>query len=262
MNLLRRAGFYIRYRFTARSIQYIHSPFLFSLMQDVFSTSQNPEFAGIEKVRQSLLRNSLETEVEDMGAGSRISGKKNVRKISTIARTSLQRPKYAQFLYRLAVHLKARYCIELGTSLGVTTQYLSAAAGTDGKVVTLEGSSAIARLAEGSFREAGRNNIRMVKGNFDITFGEALRSLPRVDLLFIDGNHRRGPTLRYFREALPYLHSGSVIIFDDIYWSEEMRSAWKEIYQSPEITLSFELFQFGVVFFNPDLSKEHFRLRY
>jgi hypothetical protein len=58
------------------------------------------------------------------------------------------------------------------------------------------------------------------------------------------------------------LHQGSVAVFDDIHWSAEMESAWKEIIAGPLVKVSIDLYQAGIVFFRSELSKEDFVLRF
>ena len=52
------------------------------------------------------------------------------------------------------------------------------------------------------------------------------------------------------------------MIFDDIYWSKGMEEAWKVIIQDNRVSLSIDLFEFGIVFFNQRMQKEHFIIRY
>ena len=52
-------------------------------------------------------------------------------------------------------------------------------------------------------------------------------------------------------------------MFDDIYWSDGMQKAWKEICANKEVTLSLDLFKFGIVFFKTEnKQKEHFVLKF
>ena len=39
-----------------------------------------------------------------------------------------------------------------------------------------------------------------------------------------------------------------LFVFDDIYWSSGMKSAWDEISKSPSVKLSLDLFSLGIVF--------------
>ena len=45
-------------------------------------------------------------------------------------------------------------------------------------------------------------------------------------MVFVDGNHRWIPTLRYFETLMPMISESGMIIFDDIHWSGEMEDAW------------------------------------
>src|SRR5690606_17151514 len=99
-------------------------------------------------------------------------------------------------------------------------------------------------------------------GNFDRVLPETIASLERIDFLFIDGNHRKEATINYFFDCLPKLHSASVLIFDDIYWSSGMKEAWREIKAHPDVRVTLDLFHVGIVFLKTDQEKEHFRIRY
>jgi hypothetical protein len=57
--------------------------------------------------------------------------------------------------------------------------------------------------------------------NFDETLSPLLNGLKKIDLAFIDGNHRHEPTARYFRQLLPLCYNDTILIFDDIHWSED-----------------------------------------
>ena len=62
---------YINYRFKARSIKYIHSPFLFSLMNEVFNDSTLPSFKFLEIQRKKWITSTEKIHRKDFGAGSR-----------------------------------------------------------------------------------------------------------------------------------------------------------------------------------------------
>lgn len=89
-----------------------------------------------------------------------------------------------------------------------------------------------------------------------------LAGISKTDFVFFDGNHQYEPTLKYFNMCLDKVHSKSVFVFDDINWSEGMQRAWNEIKNHPKVTVTIDLFMMGLVFFDPDLSKQDFVLRY
>ena len=114
---------------------------------------------------------------------------------------------------------------------------------------TLEGCPEIAPHRAGEFRlGAGAEHP---PGRWRIQHNASGRAPANgtVDFAFLDGNHRYEATAAYFRQLLPFTHEHSVLVFDDIHWSSEMRSAWEVIRQDPAVTISIDLYQFGIVFF-------------
>lgn len=255
---------YVKYLLSAKNGKGhgIHSPFVFDLVTSVLNDKGNYYcYEPIEDLRKILLKRKSMVEVVDLGAGSR-KGTTRQRKVCDIARNALKPPKYSKLLFRLANYFKSTTIVELGTSLGITSCYLASVKHNE-RVFTLEGVPGIAALAKEHFDALGLGNIELVQGNFDETLKEVLEKAGKVDLAYIDGNHRYEPTLRYFEQILPYLHAGSLVVFDDIHWSSEMEQAWKKIKADKRITLTIDLFFIGLVFVNPSiLVKQDFAIRF
>lgn len=242
----------------AQNLNSIHSPFVFDLASQIIqSYDQYYCFISIERERQKLLKNKKSIEIEDYGAGSK-KFKSNLRIISDIAKTSLKPPRQAQFLYKLINHLEYKNIIELGTSLGITSAYL-ASSNSNIKVVTIEGSKAISEIAQNTFNELNIKNIKLINNTFDKALPLELNN--KIDCFFIDGNHTKEATLRYFEQFLPFSHNNSVIIFDDIYWSKEMTEAWETIKKHPTTQISIDLFHLGLIFFRKEQPKQHFKIK-
>lgn len=274
---MKRLAFLLHYLnyYAKSSTEYdIHSPFVFDLMAVFNDKNPYPTYSKIEALRNQLLHDKTKLLVTDLGAGSTAfdskatnQNKKNLPNaateisISAIARKSAKPAKYAQLLFRLCKHLQPKTVIELGTSLGISTLY-QALALPNSQLITCEGSTEIAAAAEHNFEQFGLKNIECVVGNFDQTFEMVLSRFDTVDWIFFDGNHRKEPTLRYFNAALKKANNNTVFIFDDINWSAEMQAAWVEIKQHPSVTVTLDIFMMGFVFFNTDLSKEDFVIRF
>ena len=142
--------------------------------------------------------------------------------------------------------------LEIGTSLGISTVYLSTAVNCS-KVTTLEGCENTSNIALNSFDKFNFYNIKLVKGNFNLTLDEVLEKTDSFDLIFFDGNHNKIDTLNYFNKCLKKINSKSIFVFDDINWSIEMKSAWNQIIKNDVVTLSFTFLRVGVLFFKKDL---------
>ncbi|PZP45754.1 MAG: SAM-dependent methyltransferase [Pseudopedobacter saltans] len=243
-----------------------HSPFVYDFIRKVLmDKSKNSDFDKIEHLRKQLRKDNTLLEIKDFGAGSRVDGHKK-RAISSIAKSALKPAKYSQLFYRIIQHYNYQNRIELGTSLGITTSYLSSA-NTKGKVFTFEGAPSVAEVALKNFSNIGLQNITLTEGNFDETLPLFLKQLEesgeKLDFSFIDGNHREKPTIDYYEQILPFSHNNSVIILDDIHWSQGMENAWYNIIKREEVSLSIDLFFIGLVFFRKEnKQKEHFTIRY
>lgn len=241
----------------------IHSPFVFEFITSVLN--DNGEYycyQPIEALRARLQNDQTVLELEDFGAGSRVHASYK-RKVSEIAKSSLKPKKYAQLLFRIINFYQPKTVLELGTSLGITTAYL-ASANDKISVITMEGAKAVADVAKNNFKTLRLENIKIVEGNFDITLKDVLQNQPsKVDFAFIDGNHRKEPTIEYFQQLLPHLHDYSILVFDDVHWSKEMEEAWEYIRLHEAVTLAIDLFFIGIVFFRKEQKiKQHFTIRF
>lgn len=255
---------YFRYYLTAQNGKGhgIHSPFVFDFIIHVLNDKKKYDsYSKIESIRKQLLKNGNLIEVEDFGAGSAVIPYKE-RKIKDIASSSLKKRKFAQLLFRIASYYHSKTIVELGTSFGISTSYL-ASANSGSKVYTFEGSKNIAKIADQNFRNLELKNIQLIEGSFEKTLSLINDKINSVDLLFIDGNHRKDPTLQYFDFFLKKSTNDSIFIFDDIHWSHEMEEAWKLIQDNDAVTLTIDLFFIGMVFFSKDFKvKQHFTIRF
>jgi predicted O-methyltransferase YrrM len=240
----------------------MHSPFVFQFILHVLNnhSGYQPPIK-IENLRRQLLTDNRLLEIEDLGAGSRVASSKK-RTVRQLAKAALKPKKYAQLLYRLVNYYAPETILELGTSLGVTTSYLSAA-NPSAKIFTIEGSKAVAAIARENFEKLSLKNIELIQGSFDEHLTSAIHQLSSIDLAYIDGNHRYEPTMRYFHQLLPHLHNYSILIFDDIHWSEEMERAWEEIKGHTSVRYTIDVFFLGFVFFRQEFKvKQHFCIRF
>ena len=261
MNKLNYLIKYISYKKKATNAHGVHPPFLFELYNNVIADETSfYAFDDIESIRAKLLLSNFEIDINDFGAGSSVN-KSTKRTVADIAKNTLKAPKYGQLLFRLVNRFKPQTILELGTSLGVSTLYL-AAANSKSTVTTVEGCPNISKVAQVNFNKVGVKNVILVNDQFDNFLPEYLKKTDKLDFVFFDGNHTKEATLNYFNLCLPKAGQQTVFVFDDIYWSKGMNEAWDEIKKNPKITLSVDLFALGIVFFNSELSKEDFVLKY
>lgn len=253
---------YFKYLLRAKGAHGTHSPFIFAFINEVLKDQREfYAFEEIKALRKELNNNHAFVEQKDFGAGS-LHNDTNKRKISEIAKHAGRTEKYGKLLFRLSNYFELNHILELGTSLGLGTSYLGKAR-ENAELVTIEGCPNIAQLAKENFAKIGLKNIHQHTGNFDVILEDVLKQYDTFDLIFIDGNHRKDPTLQYFELCKKNIHPNSLIVFDDIHWSKDMSEAWEQIKRDPQVKVSIDLFQFGLVFFMQEVKeKQDFVLRY
>lgn len=238
----------------------LQAPFIYELFSEVLQTAKkaSPDYR-IEELRKTLLNSKENIEIKDFGAGSSVQSG-NKRAVSSIARHGITKKKYSVLLSQLIEHLNYTSIIELGTALGINTLYL--AQKNDRRVLTLEGDPTLADMAKTHFEHYGSGNIKVITGRIEATLSQQLASMEKVDFAFVDAHHNYDATLQNFNTILNHLNPTGCVVFDDIHWSNEMERAWKKIISMPQVTLSFDIYQMGFVFINPDYGKQHYILAY
>lgn len=253
---------YLRYWCTAGNGKGhgIHSPFVYALIRDVLNDKgEYYAYSQIEKLRLRLEHDKNKIELIDLGAGGK--GRRQ-ESISILTKRTSKSKKLGRLLFRLTNYFQPVNMIELGTSMGLSAAYMYAG-NTSGQLITLEGAPEIAEKARENFRYLDFNDIQTITGNFDDTLSSILAGINQVDFAYIDGNHRYAPTLRYFEQLLVKTSATSVLIFDDIHWSEEMEAGWEKIKQDPAVRCTVDLFFIGLVFFSDSFKyPQHFTIRF
>jgi predicted O-methyltransferase YrrM len=235
----------------------VHSPFVFNLINSIFREENYYYiYNNVENQRKHFLNNETKIYVEDLG-----TGKNAVKKIKDIARSSVENKKYSQLLFRLINYLKPKTILELGTSLGLTTMYL-AGANSKSQCITIEGSPLIHDEAVKTFLKNRITNIEAHCGNIDDTLPILLDGIKTLDFVYFDANHQKESTLKYFSQCLEKKGEKATFVFDDIYWSKGMTKAWKQIKQHPDIRVSIDVFHLGILFFDPELQKGDYIIRF
>lgn len=244
----------------------IHSPYLFYLVRMlIYDDNRYYCWQDIERCRRELLRSNETIEVTDYGTGKAAGTR---RRVADIAKNCLERPQVAQILFRLVGYLghveqKPLRIVELGTSLGITTAYL-AMADSNNSVETYEGCQQLAAIAQTTWHKLGIKNIHPVIGNIDDTlYSSAQRTHTResIDIAYLDANHTKEATLRYFDRLAEEKNDHSIFVLDDIHYSREMAEAWHLICQRPDVTTTMDLYHAGLVFFDKHYLKRHYKLR-
>ena len=156
----------------------------------------------------------------------------------------------ARFLEITARSTGARAALECGMAIGYSVIHLLRGMGDDGRVITIDPSDEMIKLADGYLTRAG------LREQTQIEKGYALEVIPRVketfDLLFLDAvkEEYRG----YLDLALPKLLTGGVVICDNLLWGGQVAG---EIRSDDQKASTEALREFNKYFINhPQLRAE------
>jgi predicted O-methyltransferase YrrM len=137
-----------------------------------------------------------------------------------------------------------------------------AASNPDATVCTMEGCKETAGIAKQNFSNARLGNINLLQGSFDDILPRLRAEGIKPGLVFIDGNHRKEPVIKYFNLITEFSDSKTVVIIDDINHSGEMREAWNELKEHSKETVSIDVFQMGILFFSEGINRISYTIRY
>jgi len=245
---------YIKYRLNAKHLHGIHSPFVYNFMKRAMSIQMNKEeLKVIQDCISEIKENKTQIKVTDYGAKSK-KLKKN-RTVKQIFRTSSSYGKNALLLYRISNYFKPKRILELGTSIGIGSLHLHLGA-PEAKLTTIEGCPETYKIAE---KNIGNRPIERINK----TFYDYIKDLENIkyDLIFIDGHHD-GAALKYYIQLLePHTHNDTIIILDDIRWSDSMNDTWSFLKREEKYHLSMDFFRMGVLSKRTQQRKENFVLK-
>jgi predicted O-methyltransferase YrrM len=235
----------------------VHSPWVFTFVKDVLNNKISISyFAENRRWQQQLKKNSTQIEVHDLGAATNKENQKGKR-VGELAVSSATPFKYRCLLGRMIQFYNPELIIELGTSLGLTTNILSNS--TTHKVITVEGCPNIHKKALENFRLWNNKNIEAINSDFD-SFIQSLENQPKKCFIYIDGNHSKQATLRYVEQLWSKIPAGSIMVLGDIYWSRDMSMAWSQLTVPQDNTYTVDLFHVGILFKHQGCVGQHWRI--
>jgi predicted O-methyltransferase YrrM len=235
----------------------IHSPFVFSLYTDIIQAINLPFYLEIETYYHKLLSDSTLIENENPGVGT----KKRILPTRQLIGSSVKLLPWRKLICRITKERNPKVIIELGTSAGITAAYLALTC-KDAHIYTFEANPALIEISKKLFNDYNLKNITLIEGDIDETLEPFLKSIDRVDVAYIDANHRYQSTLNYYNQLHAKCTLESLIILDDIYWSKEMTKAWNEIRQASNVSIDVDLWQIGLLYYKPNQHKESFKLKF
>ena len=150
-------------------------------------------------------------------------------------------PTMGRFFAWIAAERKPDVIVEFGTAFGVSGMYWLAGlnAAATGTLFTFEPNADWASIADANL-SAISHRYRLTVGTFEDHVASTLDGRG-IDIAFVDAIHTDGFVTAQYAVLKRYLRKGALVLFDDIGFSEEMRSCWARIAVGPEVIASARL---------------------
>jgi predicted O-methyltransferase YrrM len=235
---------YLRFLLKASNQHGVHSPFVYQLITKCFYR-ETPE---------NLWRKYLNAKQEVFDCQ-----KKKDRLVSNVVKVSRISDSKAKILIKTIHYFKPKNILKIGTSLDLHTTAIKTGS-KNAPITTLKSSPKKSVVGQELFEKDNFNTVEILNSDIAKTPLNYTQN-KQFDCVFFDRNNTKQATLNYFKECLKTIHNDSFFVFDSIYWTRETQEAWSIIKKHSKVTVSIDLFYFGIIFFRKEQAKEHFKIR-
>jgi hypothetical protein len=218
---------YLKYLLHRKSEYGIHSPFVYEFMRKVLNDAgSNRDYDTIYRIARLL--------------DKRKHINYNLRKQSRL-------------LYRMVRYFEPESVVSFGKMSALNTAAL-ALGHLQTKVYLEESADFLETL-----NSMGVVNVSLIQPEeFDSEHFKRLNS----GFVFFGRNSFEDDTWDYLADCLNHKSSDSVFIFEGIHRNSDMEEAWEEIKANEDVSVTFDLYCVGMVFFREGIEKQDFILKY
>ena len=218
---------WLKYLWQRKSKYSIHSPFVFDFVTKVLNDNEsNRDYDTILRI------------------GRLLDKKKHI---------SYGKRKRSRLLYRVIKHYEPDSVVSFGSINALNATAL--AMGHLQTKVYLEQSEDFLE----TLNAMGVINVSLIQpAEFD---SERFRRL-NTGFVFFGRDSFEEDTWDYLVDCLSYKTVDSVFIFEGIHHNRDMEDAWEEIKANEDVSVTFDLYSIGMVFFREGIEKQDFVLKY
>lgn len=150
--------------------------------------------------------------------------------------------------------MRPQNCVEAGTAYGMSAMYVLSALEKyckGGRLYTIEGYEPQYSLSSSLLSSRFGETLKCYKGLAQETLESVSNDIETIDLFVHDAGHSRNDYVNDFNSVSGSLTSGSVILFDDIRWSDARFApeepmcykGWQEVVEHPRVCNAIEVGQ-------------------
>ncbi|MBR0538646.1 MAG: hypothetical protein IJK36_00275 [Bacteroidales bacterium] len=220
-------GSWIEYLLKRKSEYKIHSPFVYDFMRKVLNDhGTNRDYDTIYRIARLLDK------------------RKHI---------SYNQRKQSRLLYRLVRYFEPESVVSFGKLSALNTSAL-ALGHLQTKVYLEESDDFLETL-----NSMGVVNVSLIQpAEFDSEHFKRLNT----GFVFFSRDSFEEDTWDYLADCLSHKTSESVFVFEGIHHDRDMQDAWEEIKANEDVSVTFDLYCVGLVFFREGIEKQDFVLKY
>jgi predicted O-methyltransferase YrrM len=143
-----------------------------------------------------------------------------------------------RMLFRLVRSQRPEWAVEVGSAFGIGSIAIVSAMSTlltthfDG----FEFENWLAKIADEGISKILVQHDRIHPGPLEKTFQGVATGSSVVDFAFVDAMHILEETKGYHEMLLPHSPTSTVIVYDDINWSDGMKDFWKSLAEDKRLS--------------------------
>jgi len=218
----------------------VHSPFTYNLITKVIE-EKTPYyvFEDIENFRKELLSSD------------------NSMMMLTAQET--QTKNYGALLFRLVNFFKCRTVLQIGSSTGVMSLYLALPLRNSCECYAMEERTGLMENIQIFAEQNFIKNLHLMEGSYAESLRRLKSEIASADFIFINTLGNSGKTRNALHLVETFIYPNTVMVIDNIQRDKAMKKIWQEIKDRPDVRLTIDLLSSGLVFFNPQLHKHHYK---
>lgn len=226
-------------RFRKRRGYGVHSPFAFNLITGVFY--EKTPYYDYDYLREVV--------------------SKTRKKSKAHWKRYLENYRIYELLFRLANYAEANTILEIGTSVGVSSIYLSCSR-KNARFITLDEKSETNEMALSLFKNYS-SKVDFRAGIASDMLPQAIDELETIDFLLLHpGNYTLDSIQLMVEMCLDKSNPQSVFVIQDIYSSHAIKNWWHELVSDQRMGITFDLYDMGIIFFDKKKIKQDYRVNF
>jgi hypothetical protein len=164
-----------------------------------------------------------------------------------------------RLLFRLTNYFRPEKTLVIGSGLGLTPLSVTAyARKTD--CVVFEPEPSLAVIAHNMVKEYARSPIQIQDDFFAESGLPEMRNIDFIVWGSVSASTAADArSFGFFERLLRCVTDRSVLVIDGLRDSSAGRQVWKEVCNHPKVSVTFDLYSFGLVFFNSKLYRKTYR---